>query len=428
MSATTTASPSTPPDLPARLRAARRGPGGPLAGVCEGLGRATGVDPLVVRVIFVALATARGAGIVLYVVLALVLPRAGTAAPTAVARVAHVNIKETAGIALLALSALLSLRGIGLWWSDTVVAPAVLTSTGVAVIWRQSSLRGRREGHGDAGPATPPRAPAGVPFGPGVTTPLGELPRVGPRLIGGAVLVAAGGATLLQATAAVGTLRDLVVAGVVVLAGVTLIFGTSWFGLVRTLRVERAERIRSQERAEMAAHLHDSVLQTLALIQRHSGDDREVATLARRQERELRDWLAGRPVVTAEDAGTTLASALHAMAAGVEADHRVPVEVVVVGDRPLDERVQALVAAAREASVNAAKHAGTGRVDLYAEVTGGRAEVFVRDRGAGFDLGAVAPARRGVRESIVGRMERHGGTATVRTAPGEGTEVELVLP
>jgi phage shock protein PspC (stress-responsive transcriptional regulator) len=316
MTATATASPSTPPDLPARLRAARRGPGGPLAGVCEGLGRATGVDPLVVRVIFVALATAGGAGIILYVVLALVLPRARTTAGAA--RAVRVNVKETAGVALLALSVLLSLRGVGLWWSDAVVLPAVLTSTGVAVIWRHSALRGRRDGHGDAEGATSLRTPGGVPFGPGAATPLGELPRLGPRLIGGAVLVAAGGAALLQATAAVGTLRDLAVATVVVLAGVTLIFGTSWFGLVRTLRVERAERIRSQDRAEMAAHLHDSVLQTLALIQRHSGDDREVATLARRQERELRDWLAGRPVVTAEDTGTTLASALHAMAAGVE--------------------------------------------------------------------------------------------------------------
>ncbi|MCW3016766.1 MAG: putative signal transduction histidine kinase [Solirubrobacterales bacterium] len=381
------------------------------------------------RVIFVALATAGGAGIVLYVVLALVLPRAEATAPAS-ARAVRVNAKETAGVALLALSALLTLRGIGLWWSDTVVAPAVLTSTGIAVIWRQSSMRGRRDADQDADGerAAPLRTPGGVPFGPGVATPLGELPRMGPRLIGGAVLVAAGGATLLQATAAVGTLRDLAVATIVVLAGVTLIFGTSWFGLVRTLRVERAERIRSQERAEMAAHLHDSVLQTLALIQRHSGDGREVATLARRQERELRDWLAGRPIVTAEDTGTTLASALYAMAAGVEADHRVPVEVVVVGDRPLDERVRALVAAAREAAVNAAVHAGTGHVDLYAEVIAGRAEVFVRDRGTGFDAHAVPPARRGVRESIVGRMERHGGTATVRTAPGEGTEVELVLP
>src|SRR5262249_23080828 len=155
---------------------------------------------------------------------------------------------------------------------------------------------------------------------PGTVTPLGELPRLGPRLIGGAALVAAGGITLLQATDAIGTLRDLALAAIVVVAGVTLIFGTSWFGLVTTLREERSERIRSQERPEMAAHLHASVLQTLALIQRHSDDGREVATLARRQERELRDWLAGR-TATGEDA-STLEAALRSMAAAVEADHR----------------------------------------------------------------------------------------------------------
>ncbi len=419
MSTTAPLPPVPSPGLPARVRGARRGPGGPLAGVCEGLGRATGLDPLLVRIVFVALATAGGAGVALYVVLALVLPRAGQITGVAAPGVAlGVNLKETAGIALLALSALLTLRAVGLWWSDGVVAPVVLTSAGIAVIWRQTSLPGRRED---------PVAPAD--FGPPLRTPLGDLPRMGPRLVAGAVLVALGGATLLQSTAAVSTLRDLLVASVVVLAGVTLIFGTSWFGLARTLRAERAERIRSQERAEMAAHLHDSVLQTLALIQRHAADDREVATLARRQERELRDWLAGRPAVQAGTAGTTLGSALQAMATSVEADHRVAVELVVVGDRPLDDRTAALVAAAREAAVNAAAHAGTGRVDVFAEVAAdGRAEVFVRDRGQGFDPERVDPARRGVRESIVGRMERHGGSASVRSQPGEGTEVELVLP
>ncbi len=412
--------PLTGPDLRTRLRGARRGPGGPLAGVCEGVARAAGLDPLLVRVVFVALATAGGAGIALYVLLALVLPRAdATAAEAGAAVTLDVNVKETAGIVLLALSALLALRAAGLWWSDGVVLPVLLTSAGVAVIWRQTTGSGRTDTDPGARPS----------FGPALTTPLGELPRFGPRLVAGAVLVALGGATLLQSTAAVGTLRDLAVAAVVVLAGVTLIFGTSWVGLVRTLRVERAERIRSQERADMAAHLHDSVLQTLALIQRNAADAPEVATLARRQERELRDWLAGRPVVEPGAAGTTLASALQAMAAAVEADHHVAVELVVVGDRPLDDRTAALVAAAREAAVNAAVHAGTGHVDVFAEVTdGARAEVFVRDRGPGFDPAAVDPQRRGVRESIVGRMERHGGTAAIHSRPGEGTEVELVLP
>jgi signal transduction histidine kinase len=191
---------------------------------------------------------------------------------------------------------------------------------------------------------------------------------------------------------------------------------------VRGLAAERAERVRSQERAELAAHLHDSVLQTLALMQKRADDPREVAALARRQERELRAWLNGRRPDEA-----SLAAALEAAAQEVEDDHGVPIDVVTVGDVPLGERSAALVAAAREALVNASKFAGPEPISLYAEVEGDRIEAFVRDRGPGFDPAAVPEDRRGVRESIVGRMERHGGRATVHAAPGQGTEVELVM-
>jgi hypothetical protein len=357
----------------------------------------------------------------LYLVLAFVVPRAGSESAQSGDWRTAINVKEAAGVGLLVLSALLGLRAAGIWWSDAIVAPVVLVSGGVAVIWRQSSSRAVPSPHVPS-PVTEPLAHTS-PYSRPINTPLGELPRVGPRLIGGAMLVGAGLVTLLQSTAAVGTLRDLAIATVVVLAGVTLIFGTSWLGLVQSLRTERAERIRSQERAEMGAHLHDSVLQTLALIQRSAGDEGQVVGLARRQERELRDWLAGRSA----DGTGTLVGALNQMAVAVEADHRVQVEVISVGDAPLDDRVTALVSAAREAAVNAARHAGTGRVDVYAEVDGSRIEVYVRDRGPGFDLAAVPEGRRGVSESIIGRMERHGGQATFRTAPGEGTEVELVL-
>jgi signal transduction histidine kinase len=191
---------------------------------------------------------------------------------------------------------------------------------------------------------------------------------------------------------------------------------------VRSLTEERAERIRSQERAEVAAHLHDSVLQTLALVQR-SDDPQQVAALARRQERELRAWLAGRPAGQA----ARLAPALEAAAADVEDNHGVPVEVVVVGDRELDQAVEAVVAAAREAMTNAAKFGNGSTVDVYAECTDDALRVFVRDRGPGFDPADVPADRRGVRESIVGRMERHGGRARISSVPEGGTEVELVL-
>jgi len=174
----------------------------------------------------------------------------------------------------------------------------------------------------------------------------------------------------------------------------------------------------------MAAHLHDSVLQTLALIQKRAEDPREVAGLARRQERELRHWLLGGPEPTGQE---TMAGALERAAAEVEELHRVPIEVVTVGDGPLDGRLEAIVAAAREAMTNAAKFAGSERVDLYAEVQPDRVGVFVRDRGVGFDLQAIPPDRRGVRDSIIGRMERHRGSAAVHSTPGQGTEIELEM-
>jgi signal transduction histidine kinase len=194
--------------------------------------------------------------------------------------------------------------------------------------------------------------------------------------------------------------------------------------LVRSLSLERAARIREQERADVAAHLHDSVLQTLALIQKRAGDPREVAGLARRQERELRSWLLERP---GSDGRDTIAAALERAAAEVEELHGVPIEVVTVGDGPLDGRLEALVQAAREAMTNAAKFAGSERVDLYAEVAKDSVEVYVRDRGVGFDPQAIPADRRGVRDSIVGRMQRHRGRAEVHSRPGEGTEVELAM-
>ena len=174
----------------------------------------------------------------------------------------------------------------------------------------------------------------------------------------------------------------------------------------------------------MAAHLHDSVLQTLALIQKNSHDAPTVARLARAQERDLRSWLyAGES--TDE---STLASALRGAAAGVEDAHGVSVDVVTVGDCDFDESLRAVVAAAREAVTNAAKHAGTGRVDVYAEVSATAVDVFVRDRGLGFDPAETPVDRYGVRNSIIDRMNRHGGSAELRSTPGEGTEVRLHLP
>jgi len=194
--------------------------------------------------------------------------------------------------------------------------------------------------------------------------------------------------------------------------------------LINDLSAERVERVRTQERADMAAHLHDSVLQTLALIQNNSADALTVARLARSQERDLRRWLFEADSTDA----TTLAGALKEMAAEVEAQHAIVVDVVTVGDCTLDERLRPIVLAAREAVVNVAKHAGTERADVYAETTAASVDVFVRDRGAGFAVDGVAADRHGVRNSIIDRMARHSGSADVRSSPGEGTDVRLHLP
>jgi signal transduction histidine kinase len=391
----------------------RRDPAhGVIAGVAAGIARRLGIDPVVVRVLFVATSAAGGAGLALYLVgWAVMGGEDGKLAPIERLAGRRETLMVVAGMVLLAIASLLLLRKWGLWLSDAIVWPVLLAAAGGALIWRQSTA-----------PEAPARAPAVAPAAP--RAPLLHLPAdAASRALIGAALVVGGGLVFLWLNDALQPARDSVLAVVVVLIAATLIFAPWWLRLVRGLSAERAERIRSQERAEVAAHLHDSVLQTLALMQRRVEDPREVAALARRQERELRAWLNGRRAV----GDATVASALEGAAAEVEEAHGVPVEVVAVGDAPLDPGAEALVAAAREALVNAAKFAGESPVALYAEVAPGRIEVFVRDRGPGFDPAAVPDDRRGVRESIVGRMERHGGRAIVHTAPGAGTEVELVL-
>ena len=217
--------------------------------------------------------------------------------------------------------------------------------------------------------------------------------------------------------------RDVLAASVLAILGLAIVVGPWVYRLASDLSDERAERVRTQERADVAAHLHDSVLQTLALIQKNGDDAPTVARLARAQERDLRAWLYSGESTDER----TVASALRGVSARVEDEYGVSVDVVTVGDCAFGEHLRALVNATGEAATNAAKHAGTGRIDVYAEITESAVDVFVRDRGRGFDPASVPADRYGVRHSIVDRMTRHGGTAEVRSAPGEGTEVRLHL-
>jgi signal transduction histidine kinase len=298
----------------------------------------------------------------------------------------------------------------GVRFGEALVWPLVLGACGLALVWRPTVAVADGEDPG------------------GKLTPRGILRRArridAPRLIVGGLLVAFASAALLHTVGVLHSLGSAV--GAVAIVATLLGLGLApWvLRLVRSLSSERAARIREQERAELGAHLHDSVLQTLALIQKRAEDPREVAGLARRQERELRRWLLEGPEHGEHD---SVAGALERAAAEVEELHRVPIEVVTVGDGPMTGHLEAIVQAAREAMTNAAKFAGSERVDLYAEVEADRVEVFVRDRGVGFDPHAIPADRRGVRDSIIARMERHHGRAGVHSTPGEGTEVELVM-
>ena len=245
------------------------------------------------------------------------------------------------------------------------------------------------------------------------------------QVVLGLGLIAAGVTVFLVATPSVEAPGAGILATAAIAVGLVNIFGPWWWRLTHDLAAERQERIRSQERAEVAAHIHDSVLQTLALIQRNAGDARMVSSLARSQERELRSWLYGPPEV---ESGESLAAALQRVSDEIEDLHGVAVETVEVGDCPVDERVVALVSASREALANAARHSGAACVSVYFEVEPDQVTVFVRDRGKGFELDLVPRDRRGIADSIVWRMDRHGGKAVVRSEPGHGTEVELVMP
>src|SRR4051794_12681710 len=396
-----------------------------LGGVCSGLARHLGVDPLIVRVAFVAAATAGGVGVAIYA-LAWVFVPAGDAPGRALRLGTGRGTVEIAiGVALLALSVLLTARALGLLFSDVVVWPLTLVAAGAALLWRQTFGGGPADAPpaGAAAPAEPahPLSPRRVAAAP--RTPADRAALMSRTGLGVALVIAAGLA-FLSATGALSAARDVVLSVLVVAVVLGVIFAPVVMRLVRSLTEERAERIRSQERAEMAAHLHDSVLQTLALVQQRADDPRAVTALARRQERELRSWLTRRV-----DAGPLrLGRALEVAASEVERDHGVVVDVVAVGDADLDARGEALVAAAREAMVNAAKFGAGSPVDVYAETSEDELQVYVRDRGPGFDASALPADRRGVRESIVGRMGRHGGRAAIHSGPGAGTEVELTMP
>jgi signal transduction histidine kinase len=385
-----------------------------VGGVARGLAGHLGLPVLWVRVLFMLLALFNGLGVLLYAIFWFFVPLGvGGVAEAKEPRDARSWLAgkrpdkgQIMALIALAVGAGIVIDNLHLGAANQAVWPLLVIALGVALVWRQADNARKAR-----------------------WVEMSQRKRFWPlaRAVAGVTLVIAGVTGFLVVRGSGSHLGGVLQAALAVLVGVALIAGPYLVRMTQDLSTERLMRIRAQERAEVAAHVHDSVLHTLTLIQRHAEDPREVSRLARAQERELRAWLYRPEGTGRDDEPTTLATAVRAAAAEVEDAHGVPVEVVCVGDCPLEDRLVAQIQAAREAMVNAAKYGGDEPVQVYAEVEEARVFVSVRDHGPGFDLDQVPDDRMGVRESIIGRMRRNGGEARLRSAPGGGTEVELEM-
>ncbi len=385
-----------------------------VGGVASGLAAHLGVNVLWVRAAFALLAACEGAGLVAYAMLWVFV--AQETASASQERPSQKERQQAFGLIALGISlavAVGSLTGVISTW---IAVPTGVAIVGAAVVWREADAAQRRRWVDGAR--------LGMIGGGGWTAVT--------RVLTGAVLVAVGIGVVLLRSTSFGQLQVALAAVLATLIGVAVLTVPWWLRLVRDLGEERHARIRTEERAEIAAHLHDSVLQTLALIQKQPEASREVLRLARGQERQLRGWLYGPDGYGAPRDGvpgpTTLSQAIAEACGEIEDTFAIAVRPVVVGDCPMDKDLAALVQATREAGVNAAKHSGVPEVSVYAEVEPDSVTVFVRDRGKGFDPDAVSADRHGLADSVRGRMERHGGSVKLRTTIGEGTEVQLAMP
>ncbi|MEU0872416.1 ATP-binding protein [Nocardia brasiliensis] len=385
----------------------RRSGGRIVGGVAGGIADHLGIDVFKVRIAFVLL-SAFGAGIVTYGLLWIFTPGGND-----VVKASGSERRQAIGLALLGLALAVGVSWLFSGTAASVIVPIIVVAIGAALVWREYDADG-------------PRSLLGLPARPSVVT--------WARIVAGGTLIVAGLGVVVLARIDLSSLGSALVAVAVTLVGAALLTVPLWLRMMRALNAERAARIRNEEREEIASHLHDSVLQTLALIQRQADDPQEVARLARSQERELRKWLF-------DDAGpaqSSLAAALRTIAGEVEDQHGVKVAPVTVGDVSMDlgdtgsglpkEHFTALLGASREALVNAAKHAGVPEIDLFAETEPHQVSIFVRDRGTGFDAAAVPQDRQGLAKSIRGRIERRGGQVEILSHPGRGTEVRIFMP
>jgi signal transduction histidine kinase len=379
-----------------------------VAGVSRGLAEHLGLPVWLVRTAFLVLAVSGGIGLVLYAAFWAVLPLApDTDSEVDLERVRAVDFARLLALAAVVIGVALLLAAFGVNLVGGAVVPIVVALLGAALVWQQADDDQRAVWSESAARAARQTA--------GTTATAGRW-----RILVGIGLVVLGLIGLLVSRTGVAAATQALATALLLLGGIALVVFPWVYRRWREQNDQRRALIRSEERAEVAAHVHDSVLQTLTLIQRNAADPRAVTRLARTEERALRSWL----YAPAGDPDRTFAAALQRDAAQVEADYSATLDVVTVGDALIDPGLGALLAATREAMVNSARHGG-GIASVYAEVDGDSAEVYVRDRGVGFDVGSISPDRHGLRESVIGRMERNGGSAQVISTVGEGTEVRL---
>jgi signal transduction histidine kinase len=385
-------------------------------GVAAGISARTGISVNIIRIVFVLTSLPGGFGAAVYVLAWLLVPAAGEQSNIASRALAdRRGIALTAAVASVLALLLLISSVLKVAWVSSLSWPPVIALAGLVLIWRNAS---------------PEELALLRPLAEPLFTGGGARRRTWIKLrlaIAGVLLIV--GAGFLISAHVSGVLVRPITGVALLFAAVVALLGPWWLRVARDSFAERQARIRAEERAEMASRVHDSVLQTLALIQRRADDPQQVVSLARAQERELRSWLFdGRPPGSIDGLATTLAGGVRLIQQEVEAQHGIVVDAISVGDCDLDSDMSALLAAAREATVNAAKWSGAGSVSVFAEVELDSVSVFVRDRGRGFDPDAVPADRKGLAESVRARMARRGGSATIRSAPGEGTEVVLTMP
>jgi signal transduction histidine kinase len=399
------------------LRPLRRGRDNSiLGGVCGGFATRLGIKERNIRVIFALLTLFFGLGILLYMTFWLVLTRSGEELSIIQQIFSKRREAQFVLIAFIAtLILIITLQSTGTRTSDGFGWPLLLSAFAAFAVWRGASSdeRAHLSEFFDSAPII------GGAFSKSRT---GFLLRV----VVGAGLVFAGLHQLNHLGGVWGSTGSALFGTAVLVFGVLVLFAPWWLQNVRELTSERRERVRIEERARMVAHLHDSVLQTLTLIERAAANESDVVRLARNQERELRQWLFSPETVT--DSSTSFVGLVGAIEHDVENDYGVRVELVTVGDCVPDDRVTTLVAAAREAAINAAKWSEAASISIFSEVEPDSISIFVRDRGVGFDLDTIPADRQGIALSIRQRMVQLGGEASITTAPAEGTEIQLVMP